>query len=363
MKMLPQRLLVSCTLSASLALAAVLAPLPSASAKEVWTDSKAADLPKDFQVQGEYEGSAEGGDKLGIQVIALGKGAFQAVIHPGGLPGAGWKGEEKFLMDGTTEGEAIEFKPAAGDRKYLAQAPGEFSAISGPHRNSDKKWSATWSSDELKGKTHEGKSFTAKKTTRVSPTMGAKAPEGAVVLFDGKSTDKWKGGRADEATGFLNTDGNDVTTKDKYGSYTLHLEFMLPYRPDARGQGRGNSGVYMVDHYELQVLDSFGLAGKDNECGGIYQKASPKVNMCLPPLTWQTYDIEFTKAETDADGKKTKNAILSVRHNGVPIHENLELTGKTGGARAEPEGTPGPIKLQGHGNPLQYRNIWLVEKK
>ncbi|MGV3533570.1 MAG: 3-keto-disaccharide hydrolase, partial [Chthoniobacteraceae bacterium] len=175
--------------------------------------------------------------------------------------------------------------------------------------------------------------------------------------------DKWKGGRADEATGFLNTDGNDVTTKDKYGSYTLHLEFMLPYRPDARGQGRGNSGVYMVDHYEIQVLDSFGLAGKDNECGGIYQKANPKVNMCLPPLTWQTYDIEFTKAETDADGKKIKNAILSVRHNGVPIHENLELTGKTGGARAEPEGTPGPIKLQGHGNPLQYRNIWIVEKK
>jgi hypothetical protein len=137
---------------------------------------------------------------------------------------------------------------------------------------------------------------------------------------------------------------------------------MLPYRPEGRGQGRGNSGFYQVDHYEVQILDSFGLEGLNNECGGVYTKAAPKVNMCLPPLVWQTYDVEFTNAEA-AEGKKSKNAVITVRHNGVVILENQEITGPTGGHRSDPEGTPGPLKLQGHGNPLQFRNIWIVEKK
>ncbi len=132
-------------------------------------------------------------------------------------------------------------------------------------------------------------------------------------------------------------------------------------RPDARGQGRGNSGFYQVDHYEVQVLDSFGLDGKNNECGGIYTKLSPKVNMCLPPLAWQTYDVDFTNAVRDESGKKVKNARITLKHNGVVIHDDMEITGPTGGHRSDPEGTPGPIKLQGHGNPLQFRNIWIVE--
>src|SRR5262249_11829458 len=152
------------------------------------------------------------------------------------------------------------------------------------------------------------------------------------------------------------TDGSDILTKRKFNNYTLHVEFMLPYRPDARGQGRGNSGVYMVDQYEVQVLDSFGLAGKNNECGGFYTKADPKVNRCAPPLVWQTYDIDFTNAVAE-NGKKVKNARATVKHNGVVIHDNVEVNGPTGGGRSEPEGTPGSIKLQGHGNPLQYRNI------
>jgi hypothetical protein len=154
-----------------------------------------------------------------------------------------------------------------------------------------------------------------------------------------------------------------MRTKRKFNNYDMHLEFMLPFRPDARGQGRGNSGFYQVDHYEVQILDSFGLEGVDNECGGIYKKANPKVNMCFPPLTWQTYDVEFTNAVRDEDGKKIKNAVITVRHNGELIYENQEVSGPTGGHRGEPEGTPGPIKLQGHGNPLQYRNVWILEKE
>ena len=195
--------------------------------------------------------------------------------------------------------------------------------------------------------------------------MGKKPPEGALVLFDGKNKDQWEGGRLDPKTKFLNTDGKDIKTKKKFNSYSVHLEFLLPYRPDARDQGRGNSGFYQVLMYEVQILDSFGLDGKNNECGGIYSKLDCKLNMCLPPLTWQTYDIEFTNAVPDKDDSKkvAKNARITVKLNDVVIHDNVEIKGKTGGAREDAEGTPGPLLLQGHGNPLQFRNIWVVEKK
>jgi hypothetical protein len=109
------------------------------------------------------------------------------------------------------------------------------------------------------------------------------------------------------------------------------------------------------------VLDSFGLRGENNECGGFYTKARPAVNMCFPPLSWQTYDVEFAAAKYDAAGKKIKNAVATVRHNGVVIHESYELPGATGGGIEEgPQA--GPITLQGHGNPVFFRNIWIVAR-
>jgi hypothetical protein len=335
------------------------------SGKGVWTDPQDPTLPPDFKFQGEFAGAVEGGPKLGCQVIALGKGAFQAVVHLGGLPGAGWDGKTKILMDGKLDGEQATFKPASGKKKYLAQSPEEFSATSKYPPEGQKDYSAAIRGETMTGRTSEGQSFELKKTVRTSPTALQMPPEGrAQLLFDGTNTNAWTGGRLDKATGFLNTDGRDILTKQKFNNYTLHVEFMLPFRPDARGQGRGNSGVYQVDHYEVQVLDSFGLDGKNNECGGIYTKAAPTVNMCWPPLTWQTYDIEFTNAVADPNtNKKVKNAMITMKHNGVVIHDNVAITGPTGGHRSDPEGTPGPIKLQGHGNPLQFRNIWIVEKK
>jgi hypothetical protein len=330
--------------------------------KGVWTDPNDSTLPVDFKIQGEYAGEVKGGGKLGCQVIALGNGTFQAVLLPGGLPGDGWDGKHKSLMDGKLDGEKAEFKPTTGKRKYLAQAPSEFSATEKSPPDGQFDTTAVISGDTLSGKDADGKTFELKKVVRKSSTMGAKPPEGAIVLFDGTNTDEWTGGRIDKDTKLLNTDGKDILTKKKFNNYKAHVEFLLPYRPDARGQGRGNSGFYQVDHYEVQILDSFGLDGKDNECGGVYTKAAPKVNMCLPPLVWQTYDVDFTNA-VQADGKKTKNARLTAMHNGVKIHDDIEITGPTGGHRGEPEGTPGPLKLQGHGNPLQFRNIWIVEKK
>jgi hypothetical protein len=288
---------------------------------------------------------------------------LQAVVYPGGLPGDGWDGKNKIIMEGKMEGDQAVFKPAEGKRRYLAPAPDAFSAVSQFPPTGQKNYSAVVKGQTMSLTNDDGKTIDLRRTVRTNPTQGLKPPTGAVVLFDGTTADEWVGGRVDQAKGVLNTDGKDIVSKRKLNDYTAHLEFLLPFRPEARGQERANSGFYLVDHYELQILDSFGLDGKNNECGGIYTKADPKLNMCYPPLAWQTFDVEFTNAVADASGKKVKNARITVKHNGVVIHDDVEVNGPTGGHRNEPEGTPGVIKLQGHGNPLQFRNVWVVEKK
>ena len=345
-----------------LAAAAMLAPDALAQAKKkkkppipVYVDVESAG--PDWQVQGEYVGKV-GDDKLGVQVIALGGGCFQAVFYPGGLPGDGWGGKVRIPLDGKTTGGKVIFEPAKGRKKYMAGSPEEFSALRDNPPGGQKEWEAVVENGRMRGRTDNAKRFVAERIIRKSPTLGAKPPAGAKVLFAAKGDEKnWKGGHLDKR-GLLCA---GTASTETFQDFTLHVEFMTPFRPAARSQGRGNSGVYLQHRYEVQVLDSFGLEGLDNECGGIYKKGKCKVNMCFPPLTWQTYDIEFTNA-VQKDGKKTKNAMITLRHNGVLIHDDVEVNGPTGGNRREPEGTPGPIKLQGHGNPVQYRNIWIVEK-
>ena len=199
--------------------------------------------------------------------------------------------------------------------------------------------------------------FELKPTVRHSPTESAKPPEGAVVLFDGTTADNFIDGTMSKDKNLM----SEATSKQKFGDYTLHVELRLSYMPEARGQARSNSGVYLHDCYEIQVLDSFGLEGDKGDCGAIYGIRQPDVNMCYPPLTWQTYDVDFT-APRYKDGKKTANARVTVRHNGVVIHKDFELPHGTPGR--EPEGpAPRPIYLQGHGNKVEYRNIWVKEKK
>jgi hypothetical protein len=264
----------------------------------------------------------------------LGKEGFRAVVYRDGLPGDGWNGKEPRQVNGKWEGDSVKFATEDG-RTLVIDNSGQ-SAV---------------------GANEKQETMDFKKVIRKSATEGAKAPAGAIVLFDGTNVDEWNNGKMDERHLLM----VGTTTKRKFNDCIIHAEFILPFMPDARGQGRANSGVYLQNRYEVQVLDSFGLKGENNECGGIYTKAAPSVNMCYPPIQWQTYDIDFTAAKFDKDGKKTANAKATVKHNGVTIHDNVEINDKTGGGKAEGP-TPGEIQLQNHGNPVFYRNVWVIEK-
>jgi hypothetical protein len=198
-----------------------------------------------------------------------------------------------------------------------------------------------------------------------------KPPEGAVVLFDGKSLDNWvktdgKGRPTWELLpgGVAQVRGGNIITKEKFGGdFKLHVEFRVPYMPKASGQGRGNSGVYVQGRYEVQVLDSYGLKPQNNDCGAIYGIAAPLINACKAPTVWQTYDIEFHSPKCN-EGKKVSPARMTVHQNGVLIHDNVAITkdNTTAGLGGD-VCKPGPIMLQDHGNPVQFRNVWLLPLK
>jgi len=294
---------------------------------------------KDYAIQGEYEGEIvlnSGPRKVGIQVVARGEGSFVLKYMVGGLPGAGWDGKEFINLDAKL-----------GEDGTVA--------ITG------KGHSGTIGNGKLILKDGMKVDGTLTKVSRSSPSIGSKPPDGAKVLFGQPGDEaKWNNGKLIELSDgkFLN---NGITSKDAFGNFKAHIEFRLPWMPNSSGQGRGNSGFYLQNRYELQILDSFGLKGENNECGGIYTLHKPSVNMCLPPMVWQTYDIEFTAATFDGD-KKTANAKVTILHNGVKIHDNAELKGPTGGGQPE-KATPGAIQLQNHGDPLVFRNVWAQEVK
>ncbi len=297
--------------------------------------------------EGKWSAQEEKDPFVGAQIIALGKDTYQLNL----LPALDHRSEPYAVLELKPKDGQLTFKSG----KYYGTVTAE--SFTGGKVEDDPAKSAT---------------FVMHRVVKESPTMGLKAPENAVILFDGSSMDAWDKG---DKAGWGVVDGHlmpidpkadEIVSKGKFKSVHMHVEFRLPYLPEARGQSRGNSGVFLQDEYEVQVLDSFGLPGYFRECGAFYKVSAPKVNMCRPPNEWQTYDIDFTAPQFDAQGKQTALARMTVNHNGKLIHSDEEipfLPTNSYKDRIKPHPKePGNIRLQAHHNHVQYRNIWLVEQ-
>ncbi len=342
--------IIICVLSFTLSvlLSSCAGPLAVDPVVEARTAIESADA-----AMGDWEGSwvledeSDSGRAV-TQVIALGKGEYRAKS----FSEFDTREEPIAVLDGRRDGSVVRFE---GSGRY------EYTEFEIEAAIKDGKFSGSFEGDATG-------SFEMERAIRVSPTLGAEPPEGAIVLFNGRNFKQWKHARkkpgADSVKWKLLKGGamevvkdtGSIVTKKKFTDFKLHVEFRTPFMPDARGQDRGNSGVYLQERYEVQVLDSYALEGQDNECGGIYKIGAPLVNMCAPPTQWQTYDITFY-----APGADRTNAQVTVVHNGITIHDQLSLPKPTGGALDNDVTKAGGIYLQDHGNPVQYRNIWLVE--
>jgi hypothetical protein len=200
----------------------------------------------------------------------------------------------------------------------------------------------------------------------VDPGPVGGPPSDAKVLFNGQDMSQWDGGEQWQVQdGYVVAAGGDLHSKESFGDCQLHLEFASPPIVKGEGQGRGNSGVYLMDRYEVQILDSYeNRTYYDGQCGSIYKQTPPMVNACRKPGEWQAYDILFTAPTFNAEGRVTKPAAITVLHNGVAVQNHFELSGATFYERppaytAHPERAP--IRLQFHGDPVRFRNIWIRE--
>ena len=289
----------------------------------------AAAAPPEIEVQGLYEGAP-----FEARVVAQGKDAYKIYVRQTTADGKLVKAE----LEGKAEGDAVAFRNKGGDVE----------------------WTATWAPGLIKG-TAGGVAFEAKRVQRKPPSMGKAAPAGAVVLLDGRNFDELNKGKSEEEwkaadDGSIQVPKGGMSSRRQFdGSYDLHVEFQCPFQPTQRGQGRGNSGVYQPNGDEVQVLDSFGMdTYKGGGCGGLYNYKDPDAFdvfslASLPPMEWQTYDIEYRVEKKD--GKLTGKPKITVLHNGIKIHDQAELKN---------DARKGGFQFQDHGNPVRYRNIWVL---
>ncbi len=249
-----------------------------------------ANAGPDFAIQGEYAGTYAAHDgtqqKLAAQVVATGDGNFLAYFLPGGLPHEGWDGKTRLESKGKTELGKTSFAGAVA--------------------------ASTEKGDVLSGVFTGGEKFELKKIFRASPTLGLKPPPGATMLFDGTDTGLLDRCAIDERKLLKSLvppggpSGYGPATKKKYRDFSMHVEFLTGFTPAGKIGERGNSGVYLQERYEIQILDSFGSALDAHECGGIYRQTAESVNMTFPPLSWQTYEIDFQAAHFDAAAERKR---------------------------------------------------------
>lgn len=289
-----------------------------------------------YRLMGEFIGPITVGENqyqtVGVQIRPLGDNQFEALSYTGGLPGQeGYQGEPTSTIGRMSDGFLV-----------LSGAP----------------WAIFVEQDHCLILSRTGERLgRLERLVRRSPTLGAKPPAEANVLFDGTGTEQFLDGAVVE-NGLLRA---GATLKPMFQDFDMHLEFMLPYMPKARDQARGNSGVYVQSRYECQILDSFGVLPTFNGAGSLYRFRAPDLNASLPPLVWQTYDIRFTAPRWAADGTKIRNARVTSWLNGVLVQSDVELENKTGAGQPE-EPNLQPTKLQDHSDPVRFRNIWVIDR-
>ncbi|MEC8475614.1 MAG: family 16 glycoside hydrolase [Planctomycetota bacterium] len=326
----------------SIALSSILFAAPNAALIAADSNGKgpaftsAPENDPNFVLMGEFIGDIQVDGKtkrpLGLQIRHTGHGSFEALSFLGGLPGQ----------------EGHESKPM----KMIGQRSEDFVVLSGG------PWAIFVEKDHCLLLSRKGQQVgKLARIHRVSPTLGAPAPESATVLFDGSNVDHFTTAQISE-DGLL-MEGADV--KPMFQDFNLQVEFRLPYMPQADGQARGNSGLYLQSRYECQVLDSFATTPVHDGLGSLYKFKVPDLNMAFPPLSWQTYDVQFTAPRWAADGTKIRDAHVTSWVNGVKVQNNVALPNKTGAGKPE-EPILLPIRLQNHGDPVRYRNIWIIDR-
>jgi len=310
-------------------------------ANDVYIDPEKAKEYPGFLFQGEYTGHLYlEGEKvnIGLQVSAIGDNQFRALLYYEGLPGERSipvaKGD-KFELLGTYQEGSLELE---GDLPFRFKF-----------------------SHECVNVIDEENNFSGHldKVLRVSPVDGMKPPRDAIVLFDGTNLEHW-----DENTEMTDKSllKQGATTVKKFGDMHLHLEAKIGFIPHHNYQNRANSGIYIQNRYEVQILDTFSFPATINSNGSLYNEAAPRINASFPPLTWQTFDIFFRAPRFDNEGSKTENARVTVYMNGILIHDEVELEKGTGAGGQREEVPTAELYLQDHGgDPARFRNVWVVE--
>lgn len=340
-----------------------------AAAKKLF-DAQAIGVELAFQ--GEYVGK-DGENRVGAQVVARGDKSFHALILEGGLPGDGWDGGRYGLLEsGPLSAGRVEFRSPSDDGA-----------------------SAVLDGNGLILKRGD-RSALLKRVERKSETLGLQPPAGAIVLFGGAkpNLDAFEERKDIEGlTAPLMFEGNlmaGAVTKRKFRDYTLHVEFMTGWEPQNIPWRRADSGIYMLSRYEVAIGDSFGFdfdlsgatspnrpklvdeknklskfpaakKGDPRVCGSVFTYPSKTPNSCLPPLVWQTLDIDFKAPRFDGNGKRTSKAVISVKLNGHQTVDKLEVNGPTPHGFKGPETPDGPIWFEAFGRRVLYRNNWVVE--
>jgi len=328
----------------------------------------------ELKLQGEYHGK-DGEKRVGIQVVARGDKSFHALVLEGGLPGDGWDGGRYGLLEsGPLADGRVEFR-----------SPNEAGT------------SAVLDDNGLTLKRGDRK-ILLKRMERKSETLGRQPPKGAIVLFGGEkpNLDAFEERKDIEGmTAPTMFDGHmmaGAVTKRRFRDFALHVEFMTGWEPQNIPWRRADAGIYMLSRYEVAIGDSFGfdfdLSGATSSnrpklldngsktskfpavksksdprvCGSVFTYPSRVPNPCLPPLVWQTLDIDFKAPRFDDKGKRTSKAVISVKLNGHQIADKLEINGPTPHGFKGPETADGPIWFEAFGRRVLYRNIWVVEQ-